>query len=262
MFINEAFDTSINKYLNNVNKKHDFFDEVLKTLSFIYGELDIKNPYITKDEKMFDANLLKFGLEPEKVTKFKEDYLNCYNNVLNKVKPNPSFVEIQKILVDMYMAKKTKKTITDEEEEEFLNLLYNPMSKDECKISYNFLHAEDEFEIIRYFHKKNQLNKERITTIPKELLPPEAYKVVDQNYTMVKMLSPEDIDVINNKVFEKLEVNKNSVNFEYLFERALYEFFNRDSKITTGNGYVDILLIMSVISTIIMGLTVLAMWIL
>lgn len=262
MFINEVFDKSINNFLNNDNNKHDFLNEVLKTLAFIYGKLDIENPYITQDEKLFHTNLLKFGLEEAKVNNFKEEFVNCYNNILNDVKPNPSFTKIEKILVDMYMAKKTKHTISDEDEEEFLNLLYTPMSKDEGKIAYNFLHSDDEFEIIRYFHHKNKLNMERVKSIPKELLPPEAYKVIDENYTMVKMLSPEDVDEINNKVYQKLEVNKNAVNFEYLFEKALYEFFNKDTKITSGNGYVDILLIMSVISTIIMGLTVLAMWVL
>ncbi len=260
MFINKAFDEVINLYLEGTSK-HNFLVEVIKTLELIYNRLDIENPYIAKDETLFDNNLLKFGYSKDKLTQFKMDFLLCYENISNDIKPNEYVVKLEKALIDMYLAKKSKNTIPEDKEKAFLDILYTPLSSDEIKISYNYLHSSDDFEIINYFHTNNKKIYNKTPKVEKELLPPEAYKVVDENYTHVKMLSAEDINLINNKVYEALEVNKNAINFEYMFEKALFNFLNADNKITTGNGFVDILLIISFISTIVMGLTILAMWV-
>ena len=51
IFVNEAITSGIENYLNKVNDD-DFMTIVIKTLISIYGELDIINPYKTKNESI------------------------------------------------------------------------------------------------------------------------------------------------------------------------------------------------------------------
>ncbi len=264
-FINEAFDKAIKDYIQSKDKKdgvlyNSFLVVLIRKLSIIYNELDIVIPFEKQDEKLFDANILKYGYSHNDLILFKNTIQLFYNNEKNNIVPNTEFILIEKMLINMFMLKKVNFEITLEEEKSFKELLYSPFSSNELIISYNYLHASDENEIISYFDEQNKINQKIISETPKHLLSPEAYKVVNKNYTDIYLLSAEDIEKINDEIYEKLEVKKNAINFEYLFDKALYNFFHKDDKISSGNGYVDILLILGIVCTIVMIILIISLF--
>ena len=110
--ITEAFDASIKQYLNFKNKPespefNSFFVIVIRLLCVIYDELDIINPYLMHDEKAFDMNLCKYGFELDKVLDFKVQFDQAYLLEL-KHEANSYFINIQKVLIDMFMYRKEK----------------------------------------------------------------------------------------------------------------------------------------------------------
>ena len=79
-FINESLSNAIENYLKYKNNpESEGFNEfkvmVIRSLIYIYGELDIINPYITQNEKNmggFDNNLMKYGFSPKDLENFKK----------------------------------------------------------------------------------------------------------------------------------------------------------------------------------------------
>ena len=68
----------------------------------------------------------------------------------------------------------------------------------------------------------------------------------------IKNMSSGDVDRVNSLVYDYFKIRENAINKEYLLEKALEKIERENNKVTSGNGYVDILLILSVISTVVM----------
>ncbi len=256
-FINEAVDLGIKnyiKYKNQINniEYNSFLTVVIRSLCVIYDELDIINPFTSADEETFKNNILKYSFDSKKYDELLEKLNLFYQNEKTNLTPNNYFIEIEKLLIDMFISKKMNYDISSDEETNFKNLLYSPYSQNILMISYNYLHSKNPEEIINYYNNSVKINKKIEIKKPKELLNPDAYRVLDINYTDVCLLNDEQRSKINEAVYAKLNVNKNAVNADYLFDKALSEYFHKDDKITTGNGYVDILLIMGIVCTLIM----------
>lgn len=261
-FINEAFDKALADYIDSLEHKegviyNSFLVLVIRKLVLIYGQLDIIGPYNAKDELLLHNNLLKFNISKMKLNKFFMNLQLFYNNDKLNITPNSVYIEIDKILVDMFMAKKINFNVTEEEIIDFKKHLYSPNSLNPLMISYNYLHSIDNFAIANYFDDQNKIYIKVQVVEPKVLLTPEAYRVVNKNYTDMCVLSAEDVKKINDEVYNSLNIDKNSVNFEYLYDLALYNYYNKNKKITTGNGYVDILLVMGMVSTVVMTIFIL-----
>ncbi len=257
-FINESIDKAIKNYIESKNNPNgilfnSFLVVVIRTLNVIYDELDVVGPYLSKNPEIFKQNLIKYGYSVDQFNLFCNEMHNFMIKENNKILPNDSFINLEKMLIDMFLYKKQNFDVSEEEELEFKNLLYSPRSKNEVMISFNFLNSKDEKEIINYFNLKYKSIVKVEDVEPKKLLSPEAYRIINKNYTDVALLSSKDVELINSEVYNKLEVNKNAVNFEFLYDKALQKFYLDNSKpITSGNGYVDILLILGVIVTIVM----------
>ncbi len=256
-FINEAFDMAIKTYLDKKTKPNcvefnSFLVVVIRSLVFIYGELDITTPYFSKKEELFDRNLGKYNYSDLEIEAFKKELENYLINEKNNVKPNPSFLEIEKMLINMFMMKKINHVVTKDEEIIFESLLYTPNNQNELMISYNFLHSATGSEVINYFKDRNEKCKKVTVETPKHLLTPDAYNVINKNYTDICLLSAVDVEKVNSEVYSALEVPKNAINHEYLLDQKLKEFYHKTEPVTSGNGYVDILLILGIICTIIM----------
>lgn len=256
-FINEGIHYMINSHVNNINTK-SLLNYFLQSLFIIYGEHDIVNPLVLNDEKILINNLQKYELDDESLNNFFMLINNYYIKEKNNILPNPFFAEIQKSLIDMFVLKLKLTNVLDKDVVEFRDSLFLPESKDPIKISLTYLY--DTGDINNYLN--NQLNQIEVIISPKELLTPDAYRVVNMDYTVVSLLTKEEVDYINDEVYSKLEVNKNLVNFDYMFEQKLHDFLNKDKPIlSTGNGYVDILLVFSVITTIVMIILVIVLYV-
>ena len=262
VFINNAFTKAINDYQNSCDNVqgimyNSFLVVVVRMLISIYSELDIINPMMIDDEKLLKENLAKFGYKPELVMEFLSNLELFLNNeeriVEEKVKEkNPYFVIIQKELVDMFIKKKVNFYITEVEVNEFYDLLYTPYSKNPLRVSYNFLNASDVLEIDKYFKNEMRSNVKIIQPKEKHYLNVKAYELLNYSMDDIKNMSSGDVDKVNSLVYDYFKIRENAINKEYLLEKAIEKIERENNKVTSGNGYVDILLILSVISTVFM----------
>lgn len=252
VFINEAFNKAINDYLgSNENIQglvyNSFLVVVVRLLICIYGELDIINPKMALEEDLLKNNLAKFGYKKENI----EEFFNQLG-MFYETDKSQYFISVQKMLVDMFIQKKLNFVLTDNEVEEFYDLLYTPNAKNPLRISYNYLMASDPYEIDNYFKNAMKNNIKKVLPKEKPLINSKAYEVLGYEFDKVKDLDNKEIERINNQIYAYFKIRENAINKEYLLEKALEDLEKENSKITSGNGYVDILLILSIIFTVIM----------
>ena len=267
VFINEAVSKGIDDYLNSCDKiqgvvYNSFLVVVLRSLISVYSELDIINPKLMEDADLFKDNLCKFGYSKTEVEVFLSnmqlflDFEKDNENKLIKSK-NPYFIIIQKELVDMLIKKKLNFYLTDAEVKEFYDLLYTPYSKNPLRVSYNFLQARDVLEVDRYFKMEMNSNVKVITSKEKNYLNVKAYEILNYSFDDIKNMDTSDVDKINLQVYDYFKIRENAINKEYLLDKAIEDFERENNKVTSGNGYVDILLVISVICTVLMVLGIL-----
>ena len=219
-FVNMAFEESIKKYLASKSDTESLayntsYVVVIRLLALIYGKLDIINPYYLK------------------------------NSI--------AFISIQKYLVDMFVAKKKTENVSLSEEETFLELIYSSHTKNYYRISYNYFMSDDPNFIEKYYYSKlNEMDVTKELTLDKTItgdLNLEALNLLGINLSNLKNMSNAEIKESQNKAYEYFEVDAESPNREEDLNKAVDYYKLYGKKITTGNGYVDILLLMSVIVT-------------
>lgn len=262
-FVNIAFDESIGLYLKNTNNKdsiayNTFPVVVIRLLALIYGKLDILNPYYLKNSVVFMNNLSKYGISKSEIALFKDDFLRFYEfeeqNKKRKIKlKNPYFTNIQKYLVDMFVAKKKSSETSLTEEETFLDLIYSSHTTNPYRISYSYLMSEDLNFIEKYYYSKlNEMDVTRELELDKTIsgnINLDALNALGISLSNLKNMSNEEIAASQNKAYQYFEVDAESPNRDEKLNEAMnyYKLYGR--KLTSGNGYVDILLLMSVIVT-------------
>lgn len=256
LFVNKAFTHAINEYQDNKSnpegvKFNSFYSVIIRTLTFIYDELDIINPYNFKDENSLNNNLIKYGYPLASVNEFKDALEKFYEN-----ENSDGFVFIEKSLIDMFIKKNLSQNLTDEEIDEFKKIIYSPYSDNPLIVSYNFLMANEPNEIMDYFIKSMKENVKKVITKPKETLNLEAYEILKYSLDDIKAMSGEQLDDVNKKVYEYFGVNANAINKDYLLDKAVYDYTHPKPALSTGNGYVDILFILSIIATLTMIIVV------
>ena len=262
VFINKAFTKAINDYLSSCDNPqgviyNSFLVVVIRMLVSIYSELDIINPKLIDDEELLKNNLTKFGYSKTNVEIFLSDfelYFDFENeNEKKSVKEkNPYFIVIQKELIDMLIKKKLNFYLVEKEVKDFYDLLYTPYSMNPLRVSYNFLMSNDVLEVERYFKKEMRENVKVILPKEKHFLNAKAYEILNYSFDQVKNLESSDVDKINSQVYDYFKIRENAINKEYLLEKALENLERENNKVTSGNGYVDILLVMSIICTVLM----------
>ena len=225
-FVNIAFEKSIQDYLANANNEEGYIYNtfpvvVIRVLALIYGKLDILNPYYLKNSIVFMNNLGKYGLSNSEVALFKDDFLRFYEfeeqNKSRKIKlKNPYFTNIQKYLVDMFVAKKKNKEVSLVEEEKFLDLIYSSHTTHPYRISYNYLNSNDLSFIEKYYYSKlNEMDVTMELALDKTIsgnLNLEALNLLGVNLTNLKNMSTEEIKEAQSKAYEYFEVDAESIN--------------------------------------------------
>lgn len=268
VFINNAFSKAVNNYTkSNDNVQgvmyNSFLVVVIRSLISIYSELDIINPMVIGDEELLKENLAKFGYDKTDIEVFLSnlqlfDDFEVINETNNVKKKNPYFLIIEKDLINMLIKKKLNFFITEHELKVFYDLLYTPNSTNPLRVSYNYLMSNDEWEIDNYFKSEMKNNVKVVLPKEKHLLNPKAYEILNYNIEDIKNMSETEINKINSLVFDYFKIRENAINKEYLLEKAIEAMEREKDKITSGNGYVDILLVLSVIITIVMVVGIIA----
>lgn len=262
VFINEAFEKAINDYLQSSDKVqgviyNSFLVVGIRLLINLYGELDLINPYKMNDEELLKENLSKYGYSKFKVELFLSNLQLFYDiekeNQNKQIKTkNHYFITVQKDIIDMLICKKLNFDLKQSDVTDFYSLLYTPYSNNPLQVSYNFLNAEDVFEIDRYFKKQMKENIKIVKVKEKPLLNIKAYQLLKYSMEDINNMDINEIEKVNHQVYDYFKIRENAINKEYLLEKALEAIERENNKVTSGNGYVDILLIMGIICTIIM----------
>ena len=258
-FINLAVSKAIENYLKYKGKLEEpifstFPVFVIRTLIYIYGELDIINPYITQNEHNmggFDSNLSKYGFSLEKIQDFKNQFL-VYEQELsaNKI-PNSAFLKIEKYLIEMYFCKQKTMHTSIELQEEFKTYLYLPENQNP------FIQEElnrvvlDKNELSLYF---NSLAFEAnhnfsVDELRRNTLIPEAYTLLGYSLDQINTLSDGDLRNINAQIYAYFHVNANLPDRDDYLQKAINYYKKYGNRVTSGNGYVDFLLFASVFAT-------------
>ena len=107
-------------------------------------------------------------------------------------------------------------------------------------------------EVDKYFKVQMKNNVKVILPKEKHLLNAKAYEILNYSFDNVKNLESSEVDKINSQVYDYFKIRENAINKEYLLEKAIEAIERENNKVTSGNGYVDILLVISVICTALM----------
>ena len=261
-FINEAFSFAVNEYLNSKNlpeseQYNSFFVVVIRSLMAIYDELDILNPFYFNDEQLLYTNLTKYGYGNVEIDELFKELQKYYEK-----ENDDGFIFIEKRLVDMFIAKYKNMNLSEEEIDRFRKLLYSPKSPNPLIVSYNFLMSQNANEIIDYFEKMLAQNVKVEPELVKETLNLEAYEILKYSLEDIKNMSANELDDVNKKVYNYFDINANAINKKYLLDKAVYDYNHPKSALSTGNGYVDILFILSIIATLVMVIFIITLIIL
>lgn len=260
LFINEALTKAIADYQQSCNNTqgvvyNSFLVVVIRMLIKIYSELDIVNPLSISNEELFKNNLSKYGYTKDRVNIFLNN-LNYYYYV-EKVKlskngyiRNDYFITVQKDLIDMFIAKKNNYQVSDDEIKEFYDLLYTPNSPNPLRVSFNFLMASNVLEVDNYFQKQLMCETKKIIPQEKNYLNIKAYELLNYSMDDIRSLDSKGVDRVNRQVYDYFKIRENAINKEYLLDKAIEAFERENNKVTSGNGFVDILLVLSVIATV------------
>lgn len=263
IFINEAFNNAINSYLNCKNNKlgieyNSFLVVCIRMLMVIYSETDIINPFNINNSDILINNLMKYGYPETKIKELFNNFQGFYNiEQKNRNLPikenNPYFISVQKQIIDMFITKKVNFHVLEEEIRKFYDLLYTSESKEPLIISTNYLMAGDRInEIKEYFEHEMATHVEIPEEATKNYLNNRSYEIMGYSMDQIRSLSEEELEKMNHQVYDFFKIRENAINKEYLLEKAIEEFEHQKAPLTSGNGYVDILLIMGIVSTLVM----------
>lgn len=262
-FINIAFDKAIKTFIQAKEKPNSllynsFLVVTIRVLALIYGKLDIINPYYLNNSVVFFQNLAKYGVDPANIALFKEEFLAFYEEELKNEKrkikvQNPHCKMVLKYLIDMFVAKKKNGKVSFNEEEKFLELIYTTHTKNAYRISYAYLMLGDLMYTEKYYYSRlNEMDMTREFDLDKTIrtkLNLEALNMIGVNLSSLENMSEKDIEKAKNEAYNYFEVDPNSATSEDELTEKINYYKMYGKKVTSGNGYVDILLLMSVIVT-------------
>lgn len=244
-FINEFIEVGISNYLlmkDNMlyEREHIFEIYVIKALCKIYGEINIINPYKIQSENSFKCNLLMYGFL-DKDMELLFNYFDMYESWLNSesVGKTDLTTKIEKILVNMILIKCRKRMI-DEETLEWFDNYFDPIDNSLAKL--HSLITYDNDAIPNYWKRKKMglSNKVTLMDVRTDLLAKDDYATYGINIKDVEKMSHEQVMSLNNKIQEKEKKNKNVL------------FKPRKLIISTGSGFVDTLMLLSIMATEVM----------
>ena len=160
------------------------------------------------------------------------------------------FLSIQKSLIDMFMLKKSHVLISDDEIEQFKNLLYTKEDANPSKFAFYSKYTPESDEIKNYYN--NELFKlshiYNFTEFNDLLLSSEAYQLAGYNFPEIQNKKESEIQNINNKVYHFFNIKDSDENKRVRLENAIL-YYKKYGSPEHSNGYVNLLLVLSMVAT-------------
>ena len=244
-FINESIDSGISNYLlikeeKDYDKAHIFEVYIIRCLCKIYGDINILNPYRINNVNSFKSNLIMYGLkqsEMEEFIKLMSDYSKWLNSTKNVGKTDiTSKIEI--LLVNMIVERNKTNKFTDEEIE-FFDKYFDPKNNNFSKL--HSLITKDVNIVPMYWNRKKPLlnNNIKFKIIRNDLLSSQVYDKYGIDKNDMSKMSEEKVRNINNRIINNEKEN----------EKRNKKFNPRNIIITSGNGFVDTLMLLTIMTT-------------
>lgn len=248
IFINDSITSGISNYLlikngKDYDKAHIFEVYVIRCLCKIYGDINILNPYRIDNENSFKSNLIMYGLsvhEMEEFISLMDEYSKWLNSEKNVGKTDlTSKIEI--ILINMIIERNKANKFTTEELE-FFDKYFDPKNNNFATL-HNLI-TKDVNIVPMYWNRKKSLlnNNMKFKLIRNDLLSSSTYDKYGLDKEDISKMSEEKVRNINNRILEK-EKEDNKRNKKFIPKNLI---------ITSGNGFVDTLMLLSIMTTEIM----------
>ena len=248
IFINDSITSGISNYLlikngKDYDKAHIFEVYVIRCLCKIYGDINILNPYRIDNENSFKSNLIMYGLKVSEMEEF-INLMSEYSKWLNSEKQvgkTDLTSKIEIILINMIIQKNKSNKFTDEDLE-FFDKYFDPKNNNFATL-HNLI-TKDVNIIPMYWSRKKALlnNNMKFKLIRNDLLSSSTYDKYGLDKDDISKMSEEKVRNINNRILEK-EKEDNKRNKKFIPKNLI---------ITSGNGFVDTLMLLSIMTTEIM----------
>lgn len=240
-FINEFLTIGLNDFFEN-SSSISFEKHIIECLVDIYGMDKIKEVYMSKNVNAFQPLIQKYGLKTNVYENFLRD-TRLYETFKkeNAKKPNlksdyASIVEVD--IITMFLQKCLVVEPTLEELSHFENNLLNDFSI--IKLHYSI--SKNPNRTREYWNKKKKIlmdNVELIEVKP-EYLDEYTYARYGIDIKNVKKMDYQMVNELNKYIKNKMENKEESGNNG-----------SSDLIIASGSGYVNMLLILSIVATIL-----------
>ena len=215
----EALIVAIKNYIEG--KKEDQFSyNIIKLLSYIYSEADIINPYKLGDFRLLDTNLKKYGLTDLELEKF-DTAFNKYVIYHN----NDGFYTLYKIMMDMIALKHQKVPLSKEDIKRYEDIFFAGRTVKVLEDYWNNtlykINNKSDKMVAKIYLQKKSIN---------DLKTLKHYKLVREK--------EEEISKYN----QKLETGRIKAKIVKISNTPI-------TPISSGNGFVDIIMILSFVAT-------------
>ena len=215
----EALIVAIKNYIEG--KKEDQFSyNIFKLLSYIYSEADIINPYKLGDFRLLDTNLKKYGLTDLELEKF-DTAFNKYVIYHN----NDGFYTLYKIMMDMIALKHQKVPLSKEDIKRYEDIFFAGRTVKVLEDYWNNtlykINNKSDKMVAKIYLQKKSIN---------DLKTLKHYKLVREK--------EEEISKYN----QKLEMGRIKAKIVKISNTPI-------TPISSGNGFVDIIMILSFVAT-------------
>ena len=251
VFINNGIHNGIvnyNDFVNNknINKIHIFELWVIRVLVYVYGEVNILNPFKLKKADSFKKNLIQYGLKESEVDLF-ISYMREYDQWLNSpvLVPKTDLPNrIQLIMIDMILMKSGVQKPTAEDIN-FYDSFFDPSDIESDLVKIQNLISSDKSIIPKQWRRK----KAHLTgglileEVEPELLAASDYKRYGLTLKEVKQLSNLKIKEINDRIAKEDAENEASGQDKFDPKKLI---------LTSGSGFVDTIVLLSIMATEIM----------
>ena len=242
MFINEFITAGLNDLFGE-RKLFSFERHILECICQIYGISEVKSMYASKDQNGFITLLRKYGYQEENYMRFL-GYTAEYEDFKKNLRTNPNlksdiYNKIESEVITMFGFKFLLDKFNQAEIEQFEKILLNDFETIRLKFNTSL---NPNFTKELWEKRKNEFkNSVELSNVKVDYLNEDLYKKFNLDMETVEKMDYRMVERLNKSILDRLneseEIVTNNVKTKFV--------------LTSGNGFVDILIMVSIITTII-----------
>ncbi len=244
---NSFISQGLYEYFNN-SSASSFEAHIIECLCDIYGEDKIKKTFTEKNDPAFSELIHSYGLKNSVYDNFLRD-TNAYNSFKISKEQDPSIktdllTRIESYIITMFLYKCLTSEATDEEISHFENDLLNNFNI--IKLHFNMSNDPSATRNLWAKKKKLLMDEVELVEIVPEYLDEYTYSKFGTSLDIVKKMDYRMVEELNSYIKSKLEVQAQE---DPKSQNKKKSDLFRNTAISSGNGFVDALLITSIIVT-------------